>query len=91
MILAFPSKGLANINVRQDLPTNSRITAPDNEIRSLAIDWMQAWTDLDADKMAEMHDPRLLYYWRGKPDSAEEFLDAFENFVIPNAPEEPVP
>ncbi len=60
------------------------------EIRKLAHDWMQAWTDLDVDKMAELHDPELAYFWRGKPDSAEEFLYAFENFVAPNAPEEPV-
>lgn len=90
LFVMLAGEGLADNEQQASVAADSSEIALGNEIRLLALNWMQAWTDLDANKMAELHDSELAYFWRGKPDSSEDFLDAFENFVVPNAPEEPV-
>ena len=58
--------------------------APADTVLALAEEWLDAWNELDADRMLQFYDEDLLYYWRGRPMTYEQFKGALYEFIIPN-------
>jgi uncharacterized protein (TIGR02246 family) len=53
-------------------------------VLTLAREWLDAWNELDADRMLQFYDEDLLYYWRGRPMTYEQFEAAVYEHIIPN-------
>lgn len=50
----------------------------------LSREWLDAWNELDADRMLQFYDEELLYYWKGRPMTYEQFKGALLEYIIPN-------
>lgn len=53
------------------------------DVISLANQWLSAWNERDMDQMMSIHEPSLIYYWRGRPRGYATFMDELREFVFP--------
>ena len=64
--------------------SNSVEAAVADTVLSLAEAWVEAWNELNAERMLQLHSEDLQYYWRGRPMSYEVFQRALREDIIPN-------